>query len=144
MKVFELPNETKAATGFTHKAIIEKADFTSATNTQTLSLLSVPAGSVISNVAHKLVTEIAHADLATLTYTLGNTALDTSLMSATSVKAGATPIAFKAKTTTTPVAITAASQSIVAAFTGASAKVLKDLTAGEIHVYLAVADLNAL
>lgn len=144
MKAFELPANTKAASGFTHKVIIEKGDFTSATNTQTLSLLSVPAGSVISNVAHKLVTEVAHADCATLTYTLGNTALATSLMSATSVKAGATPIAFKAMTVTAPVAITAASQSIVAAFTGEAAKVLKDLTAGEIHVYLAVANLTAI
>lgn len=147
MKTFELPIETKASTGFTHKVIIEKADFTSATNTQTLSLLSVPAGSVISNAAHKLVTPLVSSDatLVSAAYTLGNTDSATSIMSSTeTLGVHASEVFFKAMTVTAPVAITAASQSVVAAFTATASKALNTVTAGEIHVYLTVADLNDL
>jgi predicted dinucleotide-binding enzyme len=146
MKTFELPANTKAATGFTHKVIIEKGDFTSATNTQTLSLLAVPAGSVISNAAHKLVTPLVSSDgtLISAAYSLGNTASADSIMSSTEVLGAATEVVYKAMTVTAPVAIVAASQNVVAAFTATSAKALNTVTAGEIHVYLAVADLNDL
>jgi hypothetical protein len=146
MKSFELPAETKAATGFTHKVIIERADFTSATNTQTLNLLAVPAGSVISNAAHKLVTPLVSSDgtLTSAAYSLGNTASATSVMSSTEVLGAATEVVFKAMTVTAPVAITAASQNVVAAFTATTDKALNTVTAGEIHVFLAVADLNKL
>jgi hypothetical protein len=146
MKVFELPAETKAATGFTHKAVVVASDLTSATNTQTLSLLAVPAGSVISNAAHKLVTPLVSSDgtVDAVAYTLGNTASATSLMSSTETLGAATEVVYKAMTVTAPVAITAASQNIVATFTATSAKALNTVTAGEIHIYLAVADLNDL
>jgi hypothetical protein len=145
MKTFELPFETKASTGFTHKVIIEKGDFTSATNTQTLNLLAVPAGAIISNAAHKLVTPLVSSDatLVSAAYSLGNTALATSIMSSTeTLGVHADEVFFKAMTVTAPVAITAASQNIVAAFTATSAKALNTVTAGEIHVYLAVADTS--
>jgi hypothetical protein len=147
MTAYELPANTKAATGFTHKVIIEATDFTSATNTQTLSLLSVPAGSVISNAAHKLVTPLVSSDatLVSAAYTLGNTASATSIMSSTeSLGVHASDVSFKAMTVTAPVAITAASQNVVAAFTATADKALNTVTAGEIHVYLAVADLTAI
>lgn len=146
MKTFELPAETKAATGYTHKVVINSADFTSATNTQTLSLLSVPAGSVIRSAAHKLVTPLVSSDasLVSAAYSLGNTAAATSVMSSTEVLGTASEVVFKAMTATAPVAITAADQSVVAAFTATSAKALNTVTAGEIHVYLGVNDLNDL
>jgi len=146
MKVYELPAETKAATGFTHKAIIEKSDFTSATNTQTLNIMSAPAGTVISNAAHKLVTPLVSSDgtVDSVAYSLGNTASATSVMSSTETLGAASEVVYKAMTVTAPVAITAASQNIVAAFTATSAKSLNTVTAGEIHVYLAVANLNNL
>ena len=144
MKTFELPIETKASTGFTHKVIIEEPDFTAAANTQTLNLLSVPAGSVIRAAAHKLVTPLVSSDgtLVNLAYTLGNTDSATSVMSSTEVLGAATEVVFKAMTATAPVAITAASQFVVAAFTATSAKLINTVTAGEIHVYLTVVDLN--
>lgn len=147
MKVFELPAETKAATGYTHKAVIVASDFTSATNTQTLSLLSVPAGSVIRSAAHKLVTPLVSSDatLVSAAYSLGNTAAATSVMSSTeTLGVHASEVFYKAITATAPVAITAADQSVVAAFTATSAKALNTVTAGEIHVYLGVNDLNDL
>lgn len=143
MKVFELPIETKASTGYTHKVIIERADFTSAGNTQTMNLLSAPAGTVIRSVAAKTVTPLVSSDatLTSLAFTLGNTASAASLMSSTEAISGSS-VAFKAMTATAPVAITAASQSIVAAFTATAAKVISTVTAGEIHLYLTVFDLN--
>lgn len=146
MKVYELPYESKAASGFTHKVIIEKADFTSATNTQTLNLLAAPAGTIIKDAAHKLVTPLVSSDgtLVSAAYSLGNTASATSVMSSTEVLGTATEVVYKAMTVTAPVAITAADQSVVAAFTATSAKALNTVTAGEIHVYLQVVDTNKL
>jgi hypothetical protein len=146
MKVYELPYESKAASGFTHKVIIEKADFTSATNTQTLSLLATPAGTIIKDAAHKLVTPLVSSDgtLVSAAYSLGNTASATSVMSSTEVLGTATEVVYKAMTVTAPVAITAADQSVVAAFTATASKALNTVTAGEIHVYLQVVDTNKL
>ena len=146
MKTYELPLETKASTGFTHKVIIEKADFTSATNTQTLSLFAVPAGTIISNAAHKLVTPLVSSDatLISAAYSIGNTASAASVMSSTEVLGTATEVVHKAMTVTAPVAITAASQSVVAAFTATADKALNTVTAGEIHLYLSVADTTKL
>jgi len=147
MKVFELPIETKASTGFTHKVIVETADFaTTATNTLTLNLLSVPAGSIISNAAHRLVTPLVSSDatLTSLAYSLGNTGSATSVMSSTEVLETATEVINKAMTVTAPVAITAASNFVVAAFTATSAKLLNTVTAAEIHIFLSVADTSKL
>jgi hypothetical protein len=146
MKTYELPLETKASTGFTHKVIIEKADFTSATNTQTLSLFAVPAGTIISNAAHKLVTPLVSSDatLISAAYSIGNTASAASVMSSTEVLGTATEVVYKAMTVTAPVAITAAAQSVVAAFTATADKALNTVTAGEIHLYLSVADTTKL
>lgn len=144
MFTYELPIETKASTGFTHKVILTNADFTAAAATQTFSLLQVPAGSVISNAAHKLVTPLVSSD-ATLTsaaYSLGNTATATSVMSSTEVLGTATEVVNKAMTVTTPVAITAADQFVVAAFTATANKLLSSVTAGEIHIYLQIVDTN--
>jgi len=144
MKTYELPIETKASTGFTHKVILTNADFTAAAATQTFSLLPVAAGSVISNAAHKLVTPLVSSDatLVSAAYTLGNTATATSIMSSTEVLGTATEVVNKAMTVTAPVAITAADQFVVAAFTATTAKLLSSVTAGEIHIYLQVVDTN--
>ena len=145
MKTYELPIETKASTGFTHKVILTNADFTAAAETQTFNLLPVAAGSVISNAAHKLVTPLVSSDatLVSAAYTLGNTATATSIMSSTQVLGvHASDVANKAMTVTTPVAITAADQFVVAAFTATTAKLLNTITAGEIHIYLQVVDTN--
>jgi hypothetical protein len=144
MKTYELPIETKASTGFTHKVILTNADFTAAAATQTFSLLPVAAGSVISNAAHKLVTPLVSSDgtLTSAAYTLGNTATATSIMSSTEVLGTATEVVNKAMTVTAPVAITAADQFVVAAFTATTSKLLSSVTAGEIHIYLQVVDTN--
>lgn len=145
MFTYELPIETKASTGFTHKVILTNADFTAATNTQTFSLLPVPAGSVIINAAHKLVTPLVSSDatLVSAAYSLGNTASATSVMSSTEVLgANASDVFYKAMTVNTPVAITAADQFVVAAFTATASKLLSSVTAGEIHIYLQIVDTN--
>lgn len=147
MKVFELPNNTKTGFSYTHKVVITADDLTSATNAQTLSLFPVKPGTVITHAAHKLVTEFASSDetLVSNAYSLGNTAAATSIMSATEVLGEhASTVAYKASTATAPVMITAADQSVVAAFTATTAKALNTSNAGEIHIYLHVADTNAL
>ncbi len=145
MKVFELPNNTKIGYGFTHRVVIEASDLTSETNTQTISLFPVKPGTVVTAAAHQLVTEFVSSDatLVSNAYSLGNTAAATSIMSATEVLGEhASTVAYKASTATAPVMITAADQSLVVAFTATSDKALDTTTAGEIHLYLNVADIN--
>jgi hypothetical protein len=147
MKVFELPNNTKTGFAFTHKVVITADDLTASGNTQTLSLFPVKPGTVITHAAHKLVTEFVSSDetLVSNAYSLGNTAAATSIMSSTEVLGvHASTVAHKASTATAPVMISAADQSVVAAFTATSAKALNTSTAGEIHLYLHVADTTAL
>jgi hypothetical protein len=63
MKTYELPAETKAATGFTHKSVVTHTDLTESTadTDQTIALLSVVAGDVVQKAAYKLVTAFSDA-----------------------------------------------------------------------------------
>jgi hypothetical protein len=73
MQVYELPNETKAATGFTHKAIVTHVDLTESTadTDQTIALLSVVAGDVVQKAAFQLVTAFSDASDAAFNDTQG-------------------------------------------------------------------------
>ena len=58
MTAYELPANTKAATGFTHQVVVTHTDLTESTvdTDQTIALLSVVAGDVVEKAAFKLVT----------------------------------------------------------------------------------------
>jgi hypothetical protein len=83
MQVYELPNETKAATGFTHKAIVTHVDLTEsdADTDQTIALLSVVAGDVVEKAAFQLVTAFEDASDAAFNDTQSKSATATTPMS---------------------------------------------------------------
>ena len=148
MKVYELPAETKAATGFTHKAIVTHVDITESTadTDQTIALLSVAAGDVVEKAAYKLVTAFSDASDAALNDTkvqVGDGADTDRFIAATQVNVNGTEVLYAANANTTSYAYTAA-DTVDLLVESVTAKSLSDLDAGEIHVYLAVTKLSDL
>ena len=149
MTVFELPANTKAATGFTHKAIVTHSDLTetAADTDQTLSLLTLEAGDVVTTAAIKLVTPFEDASDVNLNDTkvqLGDTADDDEYIAATQVNENGTEVDFVAALpASVPFAYTAAN-AVELLVESMSAKSLSDIDTGELHVYLGVTKLSDL
>ena len=148
MKVYELPAETKAATGYTHKVIITHDDLTTATaNTaQTIELLSVAAGDVVNTAAVKVVTAFSDAsDTAynTTTLIVGDDGTTNRFVTSQELNVNGTEVLYKAATNTAPHAYTAAN-TVDAVFGSMAAKSLSDIDAGEVHVFLGVNKLLSL
>ena len=148
MKVYELPAETKAATGFTHKAIVTHVDLTltTADADQTIALLSVAAGDVVEKAAYKLVTPFSDASDAAFNDTnvsVGDGGSTARFIASTEVNVNGTEVLFAANANTTAYVYTAA-DTVDLLVESMTAKSLSDLDAGEIHVYLAVTKLPSL
>ena len=148
MKTYELPAETKAATGFTHKSVVTHTDLTeSAADTdQTIALLSVAAGDVVEKAAYKLVTAFSDASDAAFNDTkvqVGDGSDTDEYIAATQVNENGTEVLFAANVNTVPFAYTAA-DTVDLLVESMTAKSLSNLDAGEIHIYLAVTKLSSL
>jgi hypothetical protein len=148
MKTYELPAETKAASGFTHKAIVTHEDLTEATadTDQTIALLSVAAGDVVEKAAIKLVTPFKDASDAALNDTkvqVGDDSDTDEYIAATQVNENGTEVLFAANVNTVPFAYTAAN-TVDLLVESMTAKSLSNIDTGELHVYLSVAKLSAL
>ena len=148
MKAFELPAETKAATGFTHKFIVTHEDVTESTadTDQTIALLSVAAGDVVEKAAYKLVTPFKDASDSAFKDTklqVGDGTDTDEYIAATQVNENGTEVLFAANVNTVPFAYTAA-DTVDLLVESMTAKSLSDLDAGEIHIYLAVSKLSSL
>jgi hypothetical protein len=148
MQVYELPNETKAATGFTHKAIVTHVDLTEsdADTDQTIALLSVVAGDVVEKAAYQLVTAFSDASDAAFNDTqvqVGDGNDTDEYIAATQVNENGTEVLFAANVNTVPFAYTAA-DTVDLLVESMTAKSLSNLDAGEIHIYLAVTKLTSL
>jgi hypothetical protein len=148
MQVYELPNETKAATGFTHKAIVTHVDLTEsdADTDQTIALLSVVAGDVVQKAAFQLVTAFKDASDAAFNDTqvqVGDGNDTDEYIAATQVNENGTEVLFAANVNTVPFAYTAA-DTVDLLVESMTAKSLSNLDAGEIHIYLAVTKLTSL
>jgi hypothetical protein len=148
MQVYELPNETKAATGFTHKAIVTHVDLTEsdADTDQTIALLSVVAGDVVQKAAFQLVTAFKDASDAAFNDTqvqVGDGNDTDEYIAATQVNENGTEVLFAANVNTVPFAYTAA-DTVDLLVESMTAKSLSNIDAGEIHIYLAVTKLTSL
>jgi hypothetical protein len=148
MEVYELPNNTKAATGYTHKVILTHADLTQATaNTaQTVALLSVEAGDVVHSAAWKLVApfeDSADSAFNTTSFVIGDDGSTNRFITATEANDNGSDIAYKAHTNTAPFAYTVAN-TIDAVVSSMAAKSLSSLDTGEVHIFFGVNKLSDL
>ena len=153
MKVYELPAETKAAKGFTHKVIVTHDDLTDTDAAPTINLIPVTAGTVVQRAASRLVTSFDSSDATaiTTTFKLGHndtTADDDAFIVSQETNPSGTVVSYRANPSATPfvfVAGTAASPKYVQAQVDTTtAKSLADHNVGEIHFYLRIADLTDL
>jgi hypothetical protein len=154
MKVFELPIETKAATGFSHKCIVTHDDLTDTDASQTLNLLPVVAGTAVFRAATKVVTTFdstTDTSLIATTFKIGHndtTADDDAFITSQETNPSGTVVTYKVHPSTTPfvfVAGTTASPKYIQALVDCTAaKLLSALDSGEIHIYLGVAPVSAL
>ena len=154
MTIKKLSSEETREGGFTHRIAIDHDDLTAAATTQTLTLLSgLGVGSLIKEAAFRLVSGFVGASVTNLTMEVGydlaagtddpNGIIESVELATagTEILAGdATGAIFATKRTGF------APQegcTITALFTATGANV-SVLTAGEVHVYLAVSDLTKL
>ena len=154
MKAFELPAETKSATGFTHKFIVDHVDITTTTaaTAQTIDLLDLPVGTVVNKVAYKLVTAFEDASDAAYNdtdFSVGETGDVDEFIDETEVNKNGTEISYSAGFTFTDAACTlprvyTTASKLTATFAGMSAKSLSDLDAGKVEVYVSLTDLTAI
>jgi hypothetical protein len=148
MTIYELPYETKAATGFSHKAVVTHTDLTEATadTDQTIALLSVAPGDVVEKAAYKLVTafkDVSDAAFNDTKVQVGDGTDTDEYIAATQVNENGTEVLFAANVNTVPFAYTAA-DTVDLLVESMTAKSLSNIDAGEIHIYLAVTKLSSL
>ena len=148
MTAYELPANTKAATGFTHKVVVTSSDITESTadTDQTIALLSVAAGDVVEKAAYKLVTPFEDASDSAFNDTkvqVGDGTDTDEYIAATQVNVNGSEVLYAANVNTVPFAYTA-SDTVDLLVESMTAKSLSDLDAGEIHIYLAVTKLSSL
>jgi hypothetical protein len=145
MELFELPSETKAATGFTHKAIITHTDLTQSTDNtaQDVKILTVPAKSLVSRVAIHLKTPFektgtaAYNDNALI---IGDSGDTDRWLTTTQVNVNGSEVLAKAQPSTIPAAYVTATD-INANFASMASYDLAELDAGEVHVFFAMTPL---
>ena len=149
MTAYELPANTKAATGFTHQVVVTHEDLTQTTadTDQTLSLLALEAGDVVTTAAWKLVTPFKDASDAALSDTkvqLGDTADDDEYIAATQVNENGTEVLFAAAAPASVPFVYTAANAVELLVESMTAKSLSNIDTGELHVYLGVTKLTAL
>jgi hypothetical protein len=148
MQAFELPAETKAATGYTHKVVIDHTDLTNGTDaaSQTITLITLPADSIVTDAATHLVTSFQLTGTSAYnsnTIQIGVSGTTDQLIASQQINTNGTPVTSRRFNSNTPVGYTA-STPIIATVASMASYDLLELNAGEIHVFLAVNDLNKL
>jgi hypothetical protein len=153
MTVYELPAETKAAFGYTHKVVLTHEDLTDTDAAQTINLIPVVAGTVIKSAATRVVTDFDSSDAATISTTVEIGHDDTTpdadeFITSQQLNPSDTVVDYKVHPSTTPYVMeagTAASPKYIqAAFACTAGDSLADHNVGELEVFLEIADVNAL
>lgn len=150
MKISVLNEQEKAATGFTHKAIIAYNpvaalnDFTAAATTQTYTLATLASGSYIGNAALKLVADLSGGSVSAAVALVGKTGTTNAYCTSTNVFTGST-VFYKAGDGASfnqaggEIFIT--SSALIVTVTTTTANV-STLTSGELHVYYKLVDMS--
>jgi hypothetical protein len=153
MKVYELPNETKAAFGYTHKVILDHTDLTDTDAAQTINLIPVVAGTAVKSAATRLVSVFDSSDAATITTTveIGHneaTPDPNAFITSQELNPSGTEVFYTVNPSTTPFVFTegtaASPKYVQAAFACTSGDSLADHNVGELEVFLEIVNVNAL
>ena len=134
--------------GFNYRFVITASDLSeTADNTaQDITLITLPAYSVVKSAATYLKTPFEQADDASYnsnTVIVGDAADDNRYIASQQINVNGTEVLAQAHASTTPFANVAAT-AVVAKFASMASYSLADLDAGEIHIFLEVAELDSL
>ena len=146
MKTFELPAETKAATGYTHKVVLDHTDMTTAADNtaQTITLITLPADTIVKDAATHLVTSFQLTGTTAYnsnTIQVGVSGTTDQLIASQQINTNGTPVTSRRFNADNPIGYTA-STPIIATVASMASYDLLELNAGEIHIFLSVVDLN--
>jgi hypothetical protein len=135
--------------GYNYRFVIDHTDLTtSADNTaQDITLITLPANSVVKSVATYLKTpfeETATTAYNSNTVIVGDAGDTARLIASQQINDNGTPVLAKAQDVTKVPHAYPASTAVVAKFASMAAYSLADLDAGEIHIFLEVAQLDSL
>ena len=146
MKISVLSENEKAATGFTHKAIISYAqgDFSTASTTQTYTLSAIAVGQWIGNAMLKLVTPLSGGSVSAAVALVGKTGTTNAYCTSSDVFTGST-VLYKAgdgaSFNQAGGEVFVATSNLLLTVTTTTANV-STLTAGELHVYYKLVDMT--
>jgi hypothetical protein len=149
MKFFAISNEERLSTGYSHKVVIDHADLTDTDTAQAFNLATLTAGQFVTKTGYKLITDFASANGTGLTLSIGNASSATVYQAAKELQSTEVDYWFSQLVTAPPTgAADQAGETEVplATFTtsGGSSPLLSEYTAGEVHVFLGVTDVNKL
>jgi hypothetical protein len=134
--------------GFNYRFVIDHTDLTtSADNTaQDITLITLPAYSVVKSAATYLKTPFQKTGTAAYNNNVlivGDAGNDDRFIASQQINVNGTEVLAQAQASTTPYAYVAAT-AVVANFASMAAYDLLELDAGEVHIYLEVAELASL
>ena len=134
--------------GFNYRFVIDHTDLTtSADNTaQDITLITLPAYSVVKSAATYLKTPFQKTGTAAYNNNVlivGDAGNDDRFIASQQINVNGTTVLAQAQASTTPYAYEAAT-AVVANFASMAAYDLLELDAGEVHIYLEVAELASL
>ena len=150
MKVYELPANTKAATGYTHKVVLTHEDLTDTDAAQTINLIPVSAGMAVKSAATELVTVFDSSDALTITTTVEighdeSTPDPNAFITSQELNPSGTEVFYKVNPATVPFVFTEGTASapkyVQAAFACTTGDSLADHNQGELNVYLEIVKL---
>lgn len=139
----------EAPRGFNHRIVVDHTDLTeSADNTtQSLTLITLPAGTVVKSAAYWLKTPFELSTNATFDLTtmiVGDSGDDDRYINSSELNENGTEVVYAANDASKLPSVTTASTAVAAVFTPKAANNLAELDTGEIHIYLETADVTTL
>ena len=139
----------EAPRGFNHRIVVDHTDLTNSTNntTQSLTLITLPAGTVVKSAAYFLKTPFklsTNSSFDLTTVTVGDSGDTDRYIDSTELNENGTEVLYAVNNEGKLPFVTTASTAVNAVFTPKAANNLAQLDTGEIHVYLETADVTSL
>lgn len=135
--------------GFNHRFVIKAEDLTEASDNtaQDVTLITLPAGTVVKSCAYYLKTPLADASDSAFNSTaviVGDSGDTDRYINSSQLNVNGTEVIYAVNDTAKLPFVTTASTEVKANFASMASKALEDIDTGEVWIYLETADLTSL
>lgn len=139
----------EAPRGFNHRIVVDHTDLTTSANntTQSLTLITLPAGTVVKSAAYWLKTPFklsTNSSFDLTTMIVGDSGDTDRYIDSSELNENGTEVVYAVNNEGKLPSVTTASTAVNAVFTPKAANNLAQLDTGEIHIYLETADVTTL